>query len=518
MKQNSKIKNERGSSLLMATVMIVGIGLVGLQFVDTSSQETSSGMSDVLGQMASSGVQSGIEASLYDLENGLDPSKTYTLGESTVTISTDPDSGAVLVTSLVDNGLLGQVKRTGQINADFSKNNLNIEFSAATLDGPILKGLALDKTTEKTDILDKIVVTLDESDCSRNVSCDDAPNRHCNENDANRGHGNDCDGYDEDNPGNSQGSNGNGHDSQDVYVCAEIDLSEDSREDLNGCSSDDGHKAIKRVRFNGEDIYSNVSQGDSQAIQLHSGETIEVSNVALSAISQISIDEIEFDSDLKDGTWFTVRLVFADNSYVENRFQAFVTSSAQQVVTEIPITEGENGDFNEDAGQVVLSDNDNYVLTAQVIASEITCGVSGPKVPVTMEIAKNGVYSSVFNGKAVDSGDSVTLENLLTQNSYKIRAKASSKKCANFSRTLESTNQSFVYSLLAGASVPNTWAGFGGQRSVSQLLSSYVNAQGKINILPNQVIMLFELGTTTANSLASDYQDLVVLITVDRMP
>lgn len=68
-----------------------------------------------------------------------------------------------------------------------------------------------------------------------------------------------------------------------------------------------------------------------------------------------------------------------------------------------------------------------------------------------------------------------------------------------------------VKALRNGDSVPNV-AGFSGQVSVKAMLTPYLNAaKTKVVLAPNQVIYLFELGTTSTSSSAFDQQDLVVL-------
>jgi hypothetical protein len=81
-----------------------------------------------------------------------------------------------------------------------------------------------------------------------------------------------------------------------------------------------------------------------------------------------------------------------------------------------------------------------------------------------------------------------------------------------------------VLTLVDGDTVP-LFTPFGGQRTVDSFLTStstnpltglpIVNTTtGKISLAKNQVIYLFELGTTSKSSAAYDMQDMVVLATI----
>ncbi|MFO0832479.1 MAG: fibro-slime domain-containing protein [Phycisphaerales bacterium] len=70
---------------------------------------------------------------------------------------------------------------------------------------------------------------------------------------------------------------------------------------------------------------------------------------------------------------------------------------------------------------------------------------------------------------------------------------------------------------LRNGDTPPDVSGFMGQVSAKDMLTPYMNA-GKITLLDNQVIYLFELGTTSTGSSAFDMQDLVVLVDLATDP
>jgi fibro-slime domain-containing protein len=71
---------------------------------------------------------------------------------------------------------------------------------------------------------------------------------------------------------------------------------------------------------------------------------------------------------------------------------------------------------------------------------------------------------------------------------------------------------------LRDGDTPPDVGGFMGQASAKDMLAPYLDADGKIELLSNQVIYLFELGVTDKSSTAFDQQDLVVLVDLATDP
>lgn len=540
-----KLHNESGMSLFIATLVIVAVGLTGLKVVDLSAKESTNSSSDMLSRVAEASAQSGIETALFDLENGLDPAKSFDLDTASVTVTTDPQNNLVTVQGLVPNGILGDVKRVYQVNADFSKDNMELLVDEAVIEDDTIDGLTLQKTDNgKTDILSSVTLSWNQSDCATGITCDasddhsdascqDIPGSYEPYRDPNHNnkilicHKGDTLSVSE-NAWDHQGhrchaedylgacvSDGISEEPQANPSCDADHLSEDALEDLNACTVTTAGNTWNRLVLQGTTVFAAGSIPDGDAVAKRSGQEAQILNVNLSSAGTYSIDEIRFANAIADGTWFTMRLTFADQSYIEKQFQVF-TSGAIVEEEGAAVVQGADGDFEEVAGEVIISDQDNYALTVGVLAVEITCGSRGVYVPVTIDIAKNGTYSTAFGGESVSVGEEDTSSNLLTENAYKIRATAALKSCKDYSATVESTSN-MVYSLVDGDAVPETWSGFGGQQTVRQVLAGYIDADtGQIQLASNQVIMLFEFGATT-NSSSADYQDLVLLVTVDRM-
>ncbi|MAE63181.1 MAG: hypothetical protein CMJ18_02810 [Phycisphaeraceae bacterium] len=81
-----------------------------------------------------------------------------------------------------------------------------------------------------------------------------------------------------------------------------------------------------------------------------------------------------------------------------------------------------------------------------------------------------------------------------------------------------STNVSGVIVLRNGSEVPDI-DGYANQANVEDFVRDYIDDDtDKIVLDENQVIFLFELGTTNMGSIYADFQDLVVLVTLARDP
>jgi len=545
---------QSGVSLIVSTMLLVGFGLAGLKVVEMSATEITNSTSEMNSETAEAAAQAGLEAALHELYQGHDPTKTFSLGEASIDITTDPNLGLVTVSGIVDNGIAGDAKRTYQIETDFSSNNVILDVSQAFIQGRSLQGMLLQKSGSRTAIVDRVTVSWNQSDCAKNISCVEemiSPD-NC------KSEPNSYDSYVDPDHSNkvlvchggktlsisasawqNQGHSCHVNDSlgacsseqianADPQACSIDQLSETQQQELLACSIATGDNTLQTMTVEGTKIFeANLQYALSDDAPL-SGEVFDVQDFVMQNSGAYTVNAIDLGSDIQNGTWFTVRIDFADKSYIEKSFQVFMKVPTETTDTPVveqqttvstdpqAVVQGIDGDFHEDGGKVIVSDKDNYKLTVEVIAVEITCGTNGPYIPVKVDIAKNNIYSTAFSDEAVSAGQSTIIENLQTENAYKIRAKASLKSCSNFSTTVESTHK-MVYSLVNGDFVPNSWAGFGGQKPVQEILSDYVSDNGKMKLAENQVILLFELGTKNNNDSA-DYQDLVVLITVDRMP
>lgn len=562
LKMDSVLQSERGVSLLVSALVVVAIGLTGLGVVNNSAKNATSTVSDLNAKEAENLANGGLEAALLKLDQGQNPTQTYSLdanNEGTVFITANPDARTVTVLGVAENGV-NDAKKTYTINAKFSGDDIALNSEHTSFSGNQLQGLYFEKTGSRTNILDKIRVTWNQSYCARLTTC---PNPEAvipsngngelgcwsapaswtpYEDPSNQNKVLIC----HTPPGNPENKNTISvnknavathychHDDSlgactvaaatPVYVtCEENDLSEAQMDTLeNYCSKTSGGAKVDRVVMTGATtVFLDGSIPNAEAKSQHSGEDIDIADVTMTTPGNYTIDSIRFNHDVTDATWFTVEGIFLDGSTTAQTFQVRTynidTNSLQAQQNDVQYgedftTEDASG---EKTGEVTVFANDNYVFMAKVLGSQMTCGQNGPAAAVTARVRINGTFYNAFDGQAVVAGDLYTKDNLMVENDYAVEATASMPACNNYLKTVLSTTTSLVKFLVNGDTPPSTLSGFGGQQPVSAMLSAYISANGLIQLPSNQVIALFELGNDIGSPNA-DFQDLVLLITITK--
>jgi prepilin-type N-terminal cleavage/methylation domain-containing protein len=153
----------------------------------------------------------------------------------------------------------------------------------------------------------------------------------------------------------------------------------------------------------------------------------------------------------------------------------------------------------------------------QVLGGEITCGAGGVTIPTTTTInvtPQGGTTTSTTlpsSTKALNVSATVGTTLTVTGASLPV---AGCSGFSGYSFNSATNNGTQVWTLRNGDSVPN-FPPFGGQGTIDSYLTQYLDpATQKVKLADNQVIFLYELGTTNSSSSAYDMQDLVVLATI----
>jgi hypothetical protein len=254
-----------------------------------------------------------------------------------------------------------------------------------------------------------------------------------------------------------------------------------------------------------------------------SGTLINAVDLTLSSNNAPTpINKIEFANTLPAGKTYTITIHLADGSAIAKSFLDPVRGPS-------PPPDNGGGDDGAQAdatpGYDVDEDGDvsvepNRTVGVQALCSEITYGRNGPNIPVRASLGVNGSYSALFGGSAIDGGETYTAQSGESGQDYTLQAEAHyvSRGRTRFRSQYDSNDTRQVRTLVNGDRAPPL-AGFGGQKPVSECIQNYINGQnGIVQLQPNQVLLLFELGVNMARnptSTAADFQDLVVLMTVD---
>ncbi len=180
---------------------------------------------------------------------------------------------------------------------------------------------------------------------------------------------------------------------------------------------------------------------------------------------------------------------------------AFARSNIPQGFTEdTPI-------FNVNNNQLTLEGSAN--IRFEVLGGEITCGAGGEDIPVSTHLYVDDTEHTW------DTNSALTLTNQAAGTTFDVKSISDGRPNCNVNMEVSTsnTNTSQVKVLLDGDPVPDIEP-FANQNSIEVFLRKYV-ANGKIKIADNEAIYLFELGTTDQESAAYDFQDNVVLATVE---
>jgi len=151
-----------------------------------------------------------------------------------------------------------------------------------------------------------------------------------------------------------------------------------------------------------------------------------------------------------------------------------------------------------------------------ILGSAITYGAGGPQCPVELVVTIDGASTQIFKGKGseVTPTSGATLNNLPEGTLMHFQGKSFHPTSGNGLYTQKTvTSSAMILELRNGDYVPNITP-FAQQPTITSFLTPVINPTTKIvNIAPNQVLYLVELGTNNTASPAADFQDLVFLAT-----
>lgn len=284
-----------------------------------------------------------------------------------------------------------------------------------------------------------------------------------------------------------------------------------------GAQPNTGGAQVDFLAIAGTTIYDPASSIGSPMGGSNAGETIDVEDFVLTGNGTYALNGsshgISFDTVHPGYGSYTLTVVFADGSQSS---ATFYNTNTGETVMEQPA-------FQENDGTITVNADNN--VTVEVLGTDITYGAGGAEIPVMVELGYvdalgNIFYTDLFDGNDVDGGEIYEEQTSATVN-YVIRAEASyhsSNSRKRFYSRYVSTDTINVKTLVNGEAVPNISA-FDDQSSLADYLVEYIDTTTNTMALGNnQVIMLFELGvnvSTNPNSSAADFQDLIVLLTID---
>lgn len=169
-------------------------------------------------------------------------------------------------------------------------------------------------------------------------------------------------------------------------------------------------------------------------------------------------------------------------------------------------------------GGGTLTTNQPSNMSIQVLGGQITCGSPGPIIPTTTTVHST-TGGSTTNTTLPSTNQTLNLSNVASGTTVTVTGTALASSCIGSNPSYNSaTNVGTQVLALRNGDRPPLFTPYGNQQTIDSFLKGYINQDtGKITLADNQVIFLFELGTTDRNTVAYDIQDLVVLATVSRL-
>lgn len=165
-----------------------------------------------------------------------------------------------------------------------------------------------------------------------------------------------------------------------------------------------------------------------------------------------------------------------------------------------------------------ITTNASLSVTYTVIGSQLTYGSGGPDIDVTAKYKKSpsNSWSNLFGGDAINGNGGQTstvtsFSNGSTLNTN-FRAYFKQRGWLTYDQTYATNDGTGHVRIYVDGDTPPSAAAYGGQTSLKTYLQNILDAQGKIDIKSNEVLMLAEMGTCT-NCASADFQDAVVKLT-----
>jgi hypothetical protein len=545
------LKNNQGSSLIGAIVVMTILAGTAASVATISSSDTKRSVNDLQMTQVRAVGTAGIEHARNKLKQGYCPDvNNKAFGPGSFTTTTNPTSGAVTVVAQV-----GDAKVSQSINTEFTQDCVSMNCVFCTMENAAVKDLQFTKSCNDQAILTDLVITRNWTSCDQTVNCDgttstnsggetvyedvgnppnnkfwichvppgNPENRHTlavNINGWENGHSGGNGSHNMDYLGPCIISGGEeGGTTTTTQTCEETPASMVA---LENCVEDTSTTTLIQVDLANTTIFENGAVPDNNTTATTNGANTDVADSAMTDDGIYLMDMI-FSEEVPEGGWITIEAIFADGSTLTETVKVGSSTGSTppnsggegegEGESETPAEEG----FEVQDGVVII--DSNYKVDMEVIGSAITCGPGGSEIEVSTKLCINNNCSNLWSGNDVDGGETHSTTNSQANSEYKIEAKAKSKSCGNFSQTYDSTNTVQVRTLKHGEQAPPL-QGFGGQKSVQDFLSDYIDENGKVVLDADQVIMLFELGVDLANdptSSAADFQDLVLLMTISEI-
>lgn len=344
------IRNDRGSTLVAATITLALVGFMGASLLETSDTGNSSATNEFQTTQALQIGNGGIQYALSQIDKGLSPDiQGKELGAGSFSVVSDPTTGALNVTAKV-----GVAYREQGVTTSFASDVMNLDTTPSYLEknGSTLSGFEISKSGHSMAYLAAITVNWNTSVCAQSYVCGDAVAGVIDDSDSkdkdDSSSDDDSDSKDKDKDDDAdakQGGDkqevchippGNPDNAHTITVSASaVDAHLAHGDTLAACNPEDEATPLVCQGYDAEIANCVASTSDAHVTgvtingvaiklaekQYDSGQQIDIPDYGFSTDTTYAANQIDFDTKLPDGTWYSLTFTYADGSEVTESFK-----------------------------------------------------------------------------------------------------------------------------------------------------------------------------------------------------
>jgi hypothetical protein len=303
-------RNEKGFTLVGAVITLTLAAYMSASVLEIGGSGDGAATNEFQTTQALHVGNGGIQYALQRLDLGLSPDvQNKPFGAGTFTVATDPVTRDITVT-----GNVGEAKKIQGVTSDFSSDATSVDATPAYLsaNGRDIEGMEIKKYAHTQVLLASLKVVWNSSMCAQTLSCSGTSQTVCHAP-----------------PGNPDNKHSItvGSSAVDTHLAhgdtlgtctagetAPPHICEGYDQEVAQCAAGTDGAKVTGLRIAGDNISFNGEKYEN-------GEVIDIPDHVFSTDQNYESNEIGFDTDLPEGTWYSVTFTFADGSEITKSFK-----------------------------------------------------------------------------------------------------------------------------------------------------------------------------------------------------
>ena len=159
-----------------------------------------------------------------------------------------------------------------------------------------------------------------------------------------------------------------------------------------------------------------------------------------------------------------------------------------------------------------------YTANVTVLGAAMTWGLHGPPVPIELKVRVGNATHQPASWHDVNDGNNprqFTVADQRAGTNISVWARAYLSNGHTVHAYWSTDTASGLVKVLRDGDHAPIGDGFGNQQSAAAFVADYVDANGTVTLADNQAIFLYELGASDPNDASADFQDVVVLVSLE---